>query len=150
MQFTKAASLFTLFFLALVGLVAAGPVKRDVDSSALAVMTTLNSSIASPLSNIGTFMRPAFHFVNADMFYAATIGQNSSATTDDYAPYMQQLNDALNTASSSLATIQSKRAVVERQSDSDVATLVAGIITVRIIVCSLRMMIAYAHALPDF
>jgi hypothetical protein len=63
--------------------------------------------------------------------YAATIGQNSSATTEDYAPYMQQLNDALNTASSSLSAIKSTRAVVERQSDSDVANLVAGIVTVR-------------------
>jgi hypothetical protein len=56
MQFTKAASLFTLFFLALVGLVAAGPVKRDVDSSALDVMNTLKSSVASPLSNIGALI----------------------------------------------------------------------------------------------
>jgi hypothetical protein len=53
MQFTKAASLFALFFLGLVGFVAAGPVQRDVDSSVLAVMNTLQSSVASPLSNIG-------------------------------------------------------------------------------------------------
>jgi hypothetical protein len=53
MQFTKAVSLFALFFLGLVGFVAAGPVQRDVDSSVLAVVNTLQSSVASPLSNIG-------------------------------------------------------------------------------------------------
>jgi hypothetical protein len=63
---------------------------------------------------------------------AATIGKNSSATTADYAPYMAQLNEALTTASSSLSTIKSTRAIVGRQSESEIATTVAGIITVRV------------------
>jgi hypothetical protein len=69
--------------------------------------------------------------VGADAMHVATVGKNSSATTADYAPYMQQLNDALTTASSSLSTIKSTRAIVERQSETEIATTVAGVVSVR-------------------
>jgi hypothetical protein len=69
--------------------------------------------------------------VDADTIDAATVGKNSSATTADYAPYMAQLNDALTTASSSLSTIKSTRAIVGRQSQSEIATTVAGVVSVR-------------------
>jgi hypothetical protein len=65
--------------------------------------------------------------------YAETVGKNSSSTTADYAPYIQQLNDALTTASASLSTIKSTRAVVERQSETEIASLVAGIVSVSVL-----------------
>jgi hypothetical protein len=68
---------------------------------------------------------------DADAMYAATVGKNSSATTADYAPYMAQLNDALTTASSSLSTIKSTRALIGRQSETEIATTVASIVSVR-------------------
>jgi hypothetical protein len=57
MQFSKTVSLFALFFLAVFGVVLAGPVDKraSVDASVFATLKTLQSSIASPLAHIGVW-----------------------------------------------------------------------------------------------
>jgi hypothetical protein len=62
--------------------------------------------------------------------YAATTGQNPNATTDDFTASMADLSAALQTATASLSAIQPDSVTSKRQTESDVATLVADIVTV--------------------
>ncbi|KAJ3734016.1 hypothetical protein DFJ43DRAFT_177583 [Lentinula guzmanii] len=130
------ARFFALFFLfASFGIVTSVPSstaaveKRQDTSDIETILNTLKSSTATILPQIAS---------------AAQSGNASAATV---APFISELTTALNTASSSLASLQASSGKVRRQADLEVALLVAGIVTD--ISDTLDTLLAGASAIPD-
>ncbi|KAF7296341.1 hypothetical protein HMN09_01104200 [Mycena chlorophos] len=130
----------SLFLLASTSLVAASPApvaqpepvavaaveKRQSTSSIEGVLTTLQSSLSAPLGDI------------------MSLSKGGNATDANLAPLIENVVDALNTASSSMSGLSSSR---KRQSDSDIASLVAGIVTD--ITDALSGLLGEASSIPD-
>ncbi|KAL5529899.1 hypothetical protein ACEPAF_6156 [Sanghuangporus sanghuang] len=135
MLFTRIIPFFAMSLtfgsLALSGPAAAGTelTKRD-NADIEQVFTTLKTSTDSILPQIQS---------------AAASG---NATDDNVTPLITQLVSALNSASSSLSGLSSSsRTLNKRQSDSDIATLVAGII--EDISGALEDLVGDAASIPD-
>jgi hypothetical protein len=65
------------------------------------------------------------------MSFAESIAAQSNPTFDDAAPSVNEMSVLLQTASSQLAGLPAS-GTSKRQSDDDIASLAAGIVTVRI------------------
>jgi len=131
MYFTRITSTFAVF-LTLGALVLANPLpfseKRQDTSSIEGVLNTLKSSTDSILPQI------------------TALGSSGNATTDSLNPLIGQLDAALTTAATSLSSL-TPSALLKRQSDSDAATLTAGIVTD--ITNALGSLLNDASAIPE-
>ncbi|KAJ3740560.1 hypothetical protein DFH05DRAFT_1581627 [Lentinula detonsa] len=126
---------FAVFFLfASFGIVTSVPSnaavqKRQDTADIETILNTLKSSTDSILPQI------------------TSVGQSGNASDTTVTPLINELNTALNTATSSLAALQTSSRKARRQSDDDIATLVAGILTD--IADSLSTLLDDAAAIPD-
>ncbi|KIK58218.1 hypothetical protein GYMLUDRAFT_202684 [Collybiopsis luxurians FD-317 M1] len=129
------ARFFALFFLfASFGFVASVPSaatvqKRQDTADIETVLNTLKSSTDTILPQI------------------TAIGQAGNASDANVTPLINDLTAALDTASSSLTSLQTSSRKARRQSDDDIANLVAGIITD--IANALDTLLGDAAAIPD-
>lgn len=134
MRFSVLVALVAYAFIAFVQLVSATPVlstkemvvKRD-NADILGVFTKLKSSLASPCSQINNLV------------------ETKTANQANVEPLIQQITSALNTAHSELAALD-PASVRKRQSDDEVAQLVAGIITD--LASTLNGLLDFAAAIP--
>ncbi|GAW00228.1 sc15 protein [Lentinula edodes] len=76
-----------------------------------------------------------------------SVGQSGIASDATVTPLINELTTALNTASSSLASLQTSSRKARRQSDDDIANIVAGIITD--IADALDTLVGDLSAIPD-
>ncbi|KAJ4475662.1 hypothetical protein J3R30DRAFT_579589 [Lentinula aciculospora] len=130
------ARFFALFFIfASFGIVSSVPSnaaavqKRQDTADIEKVLNTLKSSTDTILPQI------------------TSIGQSGNASDATVTPLIDGLVTALNTASSSLASLQTSSRKARRQSDDDIANLVAGILTD--VADALDTLLGDAAAIPD-
>ncbi|KAF5387506.1 hypothetical protein D9757_006533 [Collybiopsis confluens] len=128
MFFTRFFAVFFLF--ASFGIVSSASVQKRQDTADIeTVLNTLKGSTDTILPQI------------------TSTGQAGNASDANVTPLINDLTTALNTASSSLTALQTSSRKSRRQSDDDIANLVAGIVTD--ITNALDTLLGDAAAIPE-